>query len=85
MLMGHFLLGLSIFLTISGVGMSFSKKERERTQKRIMQELPERSAITGTPEALVATQRRGYVTLTIGVVMLILWFVFFGPETLATI
>lgn len=85
MFVGHFLLGISILLTISGIGMSFSKKERERTQRRIMQELPERSAITGSPEALIAAQRRGYVTLTIGLALFILWFIFFGPETLAAI
>lgn len=85
MLLGYVLLAASILLTITGIGMSFSKKERERIQQRIVQELPERSAITGTPEALKAAQRRGYITLAIGIILFILWFIFFGPSTLAAI
>ena len=83
MYIGYLLLGIGILLTIAGIGMSFSKKERERMQKRVVSELPDRAAITGSPDALQAAQRRGYITLAIGIILLILWFVFFGPQSLA--
>ena len=55
--------------------MAFSKKERERMQKRVMTELPERSAYTGSPEAIQIAQRRGYITIATGVILLVIWFV----------
>jgi hypothetical protein len=82
--LGNLLLALSILLTIAGVAMLFSKKEREQMQKRVMSELPERAAITGSPDALKAAQHRGYITLAVGVALLILWSIFFGLQSLAT-
>lgn len=85
MFIGHILLGTSIILTIVGIGMSFSRKERERMQKRVAIELPERIAYTGSPEALKIVQRRGYITLTVGIILFILWLIFFGFQSLAIV
>jgi hypothetical protein len=57
--------------------MAFSKKERERMQKRVVSELPERSTVTGSAEALQIAQRRGYITLAVGVVLLLIWWLAF--------
>ena len=80
---GNVFLLVSILLIIVGVATSFSKKERERMQKRLAIELPERAAIIRSPEALKAAQRRGYIMLIIGIILLVLWFIFFGPQSLA--
>jgi hypothetical protein len=79
----YLLLGVGILLVIAGIPMAFSKKEREQMQKRVVSELPERADITGSPDALRAVQRRGYVTLSIGIAVIILWFFLFGPQSLA--
>lgn len=70
----NIVLGLGILNLIVGIPVSFSKKERERVQKRVVTELPERSAITGAPEALRSYQRRGYIMLAAGVILVIIWF-----------
>ena len=85
MFYGYTLLGTSVILTIAGIAMSFSKKERERMQKRVMTELPERSASLGSPEALKTAQRRGYITFAAGVILFFIWLSFFGPQTLAAL
>ena len=58
--------------------MAFSQKERERTQKRVIQELPERASLFGSPEALQDAKRRGYITLVVGLTLLVAWFFVFG-------
>jgi hypothetical protein len=76
MFTGYTLLGMSIILTIAGIAMSFFRKERERMQKRVMTELPERSASLGSPEALKAAQHRGYITLAAGIILFFIWLSF---------
>lgn len=83
MYLGYMLLTIGLLLTITGIGMSFSKKERQRMQKRVMTELPERSSTLGSPDALKVAQRRGYITLLVGAALLILWFFLFGFKSLA--
>ena len=53
---GYYLLGFSVLITISGIGMAFSKKERERTRARVTAELPERAALLNAPDADKITQ-----------------------------
>ena len=72
-------LALSILLTIAGLAMAFSKKERERIQQRVLTELPERKAVTGSADALRVAQRRGYVTLGMGAALFIIWLVMSHP------
>jgi len=84
-MLGYYLLGTGIIVAISGISMAFSKKERERIQRAVMKEEPERSTVTGSPEALRAAQKRGYILLAVRVLLLVLWLIFFGPETLAAI
>ena len=57
--------------------MAFSKTERERMQKRVMTELPERSTYLGSPEAMQAARRRGFITLAFGFVLFLLWLITF--------
>lgn len=77
-----FLLGFSIMSFIAGVAMSFSKKERERIQKRAAIEQPERRDLIMAPDALKKNQRRGYITLVVGVISFVAWLVVFGPTSL---
>jgi hypothetical protein len=76
--LGYYMLGMSLMVTIVGIGMAFSRKERERIQQKVMQELPERAAYLGSPEALKKTQRRGYHILVVGLALLIVWWFIFG-------
>ena len=46
---GYYLLGFSILITITGIGMAFSKKERERTRAKVTAELPDRAALINAP------------------------------------
>lgn len=80
---GYFLLGFSILITISGIGMAFSKKERERTRAKVAAELPDRVALINGPDADKIVQRRGYYSLAIGITLFIIWCWFFGFSTLA--
>ena len=75
--LSNVLLTLAILLIIAGIPMAFSKTERERMQKRVMTELPERSAYLGSPEAMQAARRRGVITLAIGFVLFLLWLITF--------
>jgi hypothetical protein len=83
--LGNVVLGASIIAVIAGISMAFSKKERERVQKRVMAELPDRSAVTGSPEAMRIVQRRGYITLVAGIISFIIWVSFFWFQSLSTI
>ena len=80
---GYYLLGFSILMTIMGIGMAFSKKERERTRQRVTAELPERAALINVPNADHIFQRRGYITLAIGLALFILWSYIYGFSSLA--
>ena len=84
-MLSYILLVISLLLTIVGIGTSFSRKERERVQKRVMTELPERSAMLGSPEALKTVQRRGYITLVIGIILFIIWLSVFGFQSLVAL
>ena len=81
--LGYYLLGFSILITIMGIGMAFSKKERERTRQRVTAELPERAALINVPNADHIFQRRGYITLAIGLALFILWSYIYGFSSLA--
>jgi len=67
------LLVVGVALIIAGIPMAFSKKERERIQKRVIAELPERSAFTGSSEALKIAQNRGFIMLALGLALVAIW------------
>ena len=81
--LGHYLLGLSIITFITGIGLAFSKKERERTKIRLTAELPDRAALINVPDADKIAQRRGYYLLVIGLGLFIIWANYFGLSSLA--
>ena len=74
---GNVILFMSLMVMIAGAGMAFDRRERERIQERVTQELPERTALLSSPKAAREAQRRGYVTLEIGLVLLIIWFLLY--------
>ncbi len=83
--LGHYLLGISILTTIAGIGISFSKAERERTRRHVTEELPERASLINSPDADKKYKRRGYFLLIIGVALFIVWLKFYGFSSLSTI
>jgi hypothetical protein len=80
---GYYLLGFSFLIFISGIGMAFSKKERERTRAKVIVELPERAALINAPDADKITQRRGFYLLTVGLALFLIWCWLFGFSSLA--
>ena len=80
---GYYLLGFSVLISISGIGMAFSKKERGCTRAKVTAELPDRAALINAPDADKITQRRGYYSLTFGVALFLIWCWFFGLSSLA--
>lgn len=82
--LGHYFLGISILVIISGIVMSFSKKERERARKRAIADLPERASLIDTPDADEKAKRRGYIMLIIGVILFITWSTIYGFSSLST-
>ncbi len=79
---GFYLAIFSVFITISGVGMVFSRKERERTRARVTAELPDRAKLINKPDADKIVQRRGYYTIALGIALFLIWYFFFGFATL---
>ena len=80
---GYYILGFGILIFISGVGMTFSKKERERMRAKLTADLPDRAALINAPDADKITQRRGYYSMAVGLVLFLIWCYFFGFSTLA--
>lgn len=80
---GYYLLGFSIIIFITGIGMAFSKKERERTRARVTADLPDRAALINAPNVDKIAQRRGFYVLAFGVCLFLIWCWFFGFFTLA--
>ena len=80
---GYYLLTISIMTIITGIAVSFSKKERERTRAKALAELPERAAFINAPDADRKTRRRGYYLLVIGIALFAIWSWIFGLSSLA--
>lgn len=83
--LGYYLLGMSLLITIAGIGTSFSKKERERTRERVTAELPERALLINSPDADNKSKHRGYILLAIGIILFIVWMTIYGFSSLSTI
>jgi hypothetical protein len=83
--LGYYLLGLSILITIAGIGMSFSKKERERIRKQLVAELPDRASLIEYPDADKKTRRRGYILAVVGIILFITWLKIYGFLSLSSI
>lgn len=83
--LGYYLLGMSILTTIAGIGISFSKAERERTRKRVIEELPERTSLINSPNTDIKHKHRGYIMLIIGIILFIVWLKIYGFSSLSTI
>ena len=83
--LGYYLLGKSVLITIAGIGMSFSKKERERTRERVTAELPERALLINSPNADSRAKHRGYILLAIGIMLFIVWLTVYGFSSLSTV
>ena len=75
---GNFMLLMSLMVMIAGAGMAFDRRERERIQKRVIQELPERTTLLNSPKAARETQRKGYIILAAGLILLVAWLIAFG-------
>lgn len=81
---GFILLGLSLLITIAGIGTSFSKKERERVIQRTQADLPEKADVIGSPEAMEKMRRRGHIMFIVGIVLFLIWTHFYGFTSLST-
>jgi hypothetical protein len=80
---GYYILTFSILISITGFGMAFSKRERERTRAQVTADLPERTSLINAPDSDKIAQRRGYYTLVIGITLFLIWCWFFGFSSLA--
>lgn len=83
--LGNYLLALSVLITIAGIGVSFSKNERQRTRERVIAELPDRASLIENPDADKKTKHRGYILLAVGIVLFVAWCTIYGFSSLAGI
>jgi len=73
----------SILTVIAGFTTLVSKRTRARAKAIAIAQEPDKAALFDSPDAEKKAQRRGYMTLLIGIVMFSIWCAVFGFSSLA--